>query len=337
MINATSSPRLSRLLLLVLLQVSFLTASPTPPALPSPDEDSLSKRAGQFPDFPSDYEGRVKKGEYLRALMPLDNAQAAQSNGGASVVSPFQDPNAAARWGWTLQTSWYPFKDDLKPLHTKYLKDAFEDTAFPVDKKQSSVYYHYHDKEFTQANGEKGEPTKAVYSNVVNPSAGAFIFDENMSPRYVVKEYGLGTVPDMDTLSDFAFFEWLEGCQYKNLDPKDLKVVFRTHITYGPTFRIVVDALKEAGYKRVPGWKDRAVIKMATRQGDAILGSTHGAGTAWMLIQHKDVLGVKEIVEAVVWGYQPRLMGLFGNADGFKFTASPDSAVLNIRFTIRNL
>ncbi|KAJ0382007.1 hypothetical protein COL922a_013411, partial [Colletotrichum nupharicola] len=134
---------------------SLLTASPTPPALPAPDEISLSRRAGQCPDFPSDYEGRVKKGEYLWALMPLDNAQAAQANGGASVVSPFQDPNAAAR-------------------------------------------------------------------NVVNPSAGAFIFDENMSPRYVVKEYGLGTVPDMDTLSDFAFFEWLEGCQYKNLDPKDL-------------------------------------------------------------------------------------------------------------------
>ncbi|KAH9242269.1 hypothetical protein K456DRAFT_1922960 [Colletotrichum gloeosporioides 23] len=300
MINAASFSRLDSLLLLVLLQVSLLTASPTPPALPAPDEISLSKRAGQFPDFPSDYEGRVKKGEYLRALMPLDNAQAAQANGGASV-------------------------------------EAFKDTAFPVDEKQSGVYYHYHDKGFAQANSEKVEPTKAVYSNVVKPSAGAFIFDENISPRYVVKEYSLGTMPHMDTLSDFAFFKWLEGCQYKNLDPKDLKVVFRTHITYGPTFRIVVDALKEAGYKRVPGWKDRAVIKMAMRQGDAILGSTHGAGTAWMLTQHKDVLGVKEIVEVVVWGYQPRLMGLFGNADGFKFTASPDSAVLNIRFTVRNV
>ncbi|EFQ36791.1 uncharacterized protein GLRG_11937 [Colletotrichum graminicola M1.001] len=253
MINVTSFSRLYSLLLLVLFQVSLLTASPTSPALPAPDEISLSKRAGQFPNFPSDYEGRVKKGAYLRALMPLNNAQAAQANGGVSVASPFQDPNAAARWGWTLQTSWYPFKDGLKPLHTKYLKEAFKDTAFPVDEKQSGVYYHYHNKDFAQANGKKGEPTKAVYSNVVNPSASAFIFDENMSPRHVVKEYGVGTVPDLDTLSDFAFFQWLEGCQYKRLDPKNLKVVFRTHITYGPTFKIVVDALKEAGYKRVPG------------------------------------------------------------------------------------
>ncbi|KAK2000576.1 hypothetical protein LX36DRAFT_654294 [Colletotrichum falcatum] len=336
MINATSFSRPCSLLLLVLLQASLLAASPTPPGLPSPGDVVLSKRAGQFPDFPSNYEGRVKRGEYLRALMPLDNAQAAQANGGASVVSPFQDPNAAARWGWTLHTSWYPFKNDLKPLHTHLLEEAFKDTAFPVNEKQSGVYYHHHDKEFTQANGKKGEPTEAVFSNVVNPSAGAFIFDENMSPEHVVKEYDHGTVPDLNRLSDFAFFQWLEGCQYKRKNPKDLKVIFQTHITYGPTFTTVVEALKEAGYKRVPGWKDRAVIKMATRQGAAILGSTSGAGTALMLIQHKDVLGKKEIVEAVVWGYQPRMRGLLGMTDGFKFTASPNSAVLNIRFTIRD-
>ncbi|KAK1987646.1 hypothetical protein LZ30DRAFT_756469 [Colletotrichum cereale] len=255
MINATFFSRLRSLWLLVLLlqQVTLLTASPTPPEPPSPDEVVLSKRAGQFPNFPSDYEGRIKKGQYLRALMPLDNAQAAKANGGTSVASPFQDPSDAARWGWTLQTSWYPYKNGLRPLHTKYLKEAFKDTAFPVDKKQSGVYFHDHDKEFTQANGEKGKPTKAVYSNVVNPSAGAFIFDENMSPKHIAKVWGTGTVPDMDALSDFAFVEWLEGCQDKKADPKDLKVVFRAHIIYEPTFRLVVDALKEAGYKRVPG------------------------------------------------------------------------------------
>ncbi|CAI0651002.1 unnamed protein product, partial [Colletotrichum noveboracense] len=146
-------------------------------------EVSLSKHAGQFPDFPSDYEGGVK---------PLDNAQAAQANGGASV---------------TLQTSWYPFKDDLKLLHIKYLKEIFKEIAFLVDEKQSGVCYYYYDMGFTQANSEKGELTKAIYSNIVNPSAGAFIFDENMSPRYIVKEYSLRTMPDMDILSDFAFFK----------------------------------------------------------------------------------------------------------------------------------
>ncbi|KAK2026561.1 hypothetical protein LX32DRAFT_701329 [Colletotrichum zoysiae] len=255
MANATFFSRLkSPLLLVLLIQVSLLTASPTSPALHSPDDVSLLKRAGQFPDFPSDYEGRVKRGEYLRSLMPLDNAQAAQANGGVSVASPFQDPNDAARWGWTLETSWYPFKDEMDPLYTRFLRQAFQDTEFPVDVEQSGVYYYLHDKEFTQSNGREGEPTKASYSSVVNPSAGAFIFEENMSPKYVVQEYRRGNVPDLNTLSDLAFLQWLEGCRHKNADPKDLKVIFRARITYEPAFRTVIDALKEGGYKHVPGF-----------------------------------------------------------------------------------
>ncbi|KAK1951910.1 hypothetical protein LY78DRAFT_697911 [Colletotrichum sublineola] len=335
MTNATFFSALKRLSLLVLVlsQVSLLAASPAPPALPSPDDGSLPKRAARFSD---DYEGRVKKGEHLRSLMPLDNAGAAKANG-ASVAGPFQDPSAAARWGWTLKTSWYPFRPGMKPPQTEYSEEAYKDPAFPVEYKQSGVYEYYHDKEFAQAGGNKGAPTMAVYSNVVNPSAGAFIFDANMSPRYIVEEYsGVGTMPDLHTLSDLAFFQWVEGCRHKKASPKSLKVVFRTHITYEPTFALVMQALKEAGHKRVPGWRNRATFKMGTRQGDAILGSTHGSGVAWMLIQHKDALGVKEIAEAVVWGHQPRTRKKPGSPDGFEFTASPDSVDLNIRFTIRN-
>ncbi|KAF4920847.1 hypothetical protein CGCVW01_v006511 [Colletotrichum viniferum] len=284
-------------LFFLLLQAICLTASPTPPP-------ALSKRAGAFPDFPVDYDGRVKKGEYLRTLMPVDNAGAAAANGGASV----------------------------------FLSEAVGDSAFPVDEKNGAVYYYDYDKEFKQADGEMGQPSLGSYSNVVNPAAGALIFDVNMSPTYAVKEYGLGAVPDMDMLSDFAFFQWLLGCQAKKVDPKSLKVVFRAHITYGPTYNLVLQALKDAGQKRVPGWSDRATFKMGTREGDAILGSTHGAGTAWMLIQHEDVLGVKEITEAVVWGMvQPKsLADTPGPAEGFEFDADRGPSVLSIRFTIKD-
>ncbi|KAI8216163.1 hypothetical protein K4K53_010322 [Colletotrichum sp. SAR 10_77] len=334
MSSATFVSRLRSLslpILLLLLQAVCLTASPTPPP-------ALSKRAGAFPDFAADYDGRVKKGEYLRTLMPVDNAGAAAANGGASVVSPYQDPAGTARWGWSLDTWWYPYDGGLKPSNVKFLSEAMGDTAFPVDEKNGAVYYYDHDKEFKQANGETGQPSMGSYSNVVNPAAGALIFDVNMSPKYAVKEYGLGAVPDMDTLSDFAFFQWLLGCQAKKVDPKSLKVVFRAHITYGPTYNLVLQALKDAGQKRVPGWSDRATFKMGTREGDAILGSTHGAGTAWMLIQHKDALGVKEITEAVVWGMvQPKNREEKpGPAEGFEFDADRGSSVLNIRFTIKD-
>ncbi|KAK1990716.1 hypothetical protein LX36DRAFT_663967 [Colletotrichum falcatum] len=173
----------------------------------------------------------------------------------------------------------------------------------------------------------------AAYKNIVNPSAGALIFADNTSPEHSIRQYRLrgAAVPDLHQLSDFAFFEWVKGCQYKKANPRDLKVVFRTHIVYAPTFALVAAALMDAGYKRIPTWENRATIKMGTRPGDAILGSTHGSGTALMLIQHKDVLGVKEIVEAVVWG-----SGAGGDKDGFDFKAQPRQVDLNIRFTIRN-
>ncbi|KAK2021509.1 hypothetical protein LX32DRAFT_658389 [Colletotrichum zoysiae] len=266
MTDATFSTRLESMLLLVLLflQAGLLAASPAPPAL------EVSRRAGQLPEFRSDYEGRVKKGEYLRGLMLLGKGDA------QSLASPFQDPNDAARWGWTLSADWFPFKH--APESSKYLQEAFKDPALQIDETQAGEFTYYHNKIFDTKNGEKGEITGAAYTNSVNPTAGAFVFYNNISPAYIVKEYGLGTVPDLYALSDFAVFQWLKGCQHTKADPKNLKVVFRTNVIYKPTTGIVIDALKEAGYKRVPGWKDHAKIN------------------------HKAVLGAKKIDEMVVWG-----------------------------------
>ncbi|KAK2043601.1 hypothetical protein LZ31DRAFT_443479, partial [Colletotrichum somersetense] len=251
--DATFFSLLKSLLLLVLLfvQGSLQISLPTtPPALPS--EDSLSKRAGQFPDFLSNYEGRVKKGEYLRALMPLNNTQATEVNG-ASIVSFFQDPNDAVRWGWGLETEWYPFERAKQAF--EYLEEELGDPAFQINMKQSGLYFYYHNEAFTEANGEMGQPTRAAYNNFVNPNAGAILFHTNISPEYMVEEYrfGIGTVPSLNRLSDFAFFQWLKGCQYKRIDPKHLRVAFRMNIRNEATIQVIIDALKEAGYERVPG------------------------------------------------------------------------------------
>ncbi|KAK2024179.1 hypothetical protein LX32DRAFT_626727 [Colletotrichum zoysiae] len=319
MTNATLFSRLKSLLLLVLLlKVNLLSASPTPLALPSLDDVSLSKRE----DIPS-YQTCVNRGERLQMLMPLDNIAAERQNGGRSVASQYQNPKVAARWGWTLKFWWYPFKNEISPM---VAEEAYKDREFPIDWKQSGVYEYEHSKGFRQGQ-LKGMPTTAKCRNIINPSAGALIFGSNMSPNDLVEKHGgTGSVPELHMVSELAFFQWLEGCRYKKTSPKNLKVIFRTHITDLATFVIVMDALRDQGLKRVPGWKDRAKIPMSSRAGQAIIGSDVGAETAQMLIQHKDLLGRKEIVEAVVWG----------NPNGFELSASHDSVDLNIRFTIRD-
>ncbi|KAI8168064.1 hypothetical protein K4K49_011285 [Colletotrichum sp. SAR 10_70] len=164
----------------------------------------------------------------------------------------------------------------------------------------------------------------AHYTNVVNPKSGAFIFDSNFSPTYAKNENKKGDIPDLDTASDIAYFQWRDGCLSGGDDVKSLKVVFRSHIVYNKTFQIVMEALRRAKYTEVPEWDKRITFKMDTDEGLAILGSTHGASTAWMLIQHKAELGLKDITEVVVWA-----------ANGaFPLTRNPNLANLNLRFTI---
>lgn len=164
----------------------------------------------------------------------------------------------------------------------------------------------------------------AHYTNVVNPKSGAFIFDSNYSPTYAKSTNGKGDIPDLDTASDIAYFQWRDGCLSGGDDPKSLKVIFRSHIVYNKTFQIVMEALRRAKYTQVPEWDQRITFKMDTDEGLAILGSTHGASTAWMLIQHKEELGLKDITEVVVWA-----------ANGaFPLTRNPNLANLNLRFTI---
>ncbi|KAK1980410.1 hypothetical protein LZ30DRAFT_659455 [Colletotrichum cereale] len=289
------------LFLWLLIQVPILAgAFPTPPA--EAVNNSLVQRAvGRvpFPKFADTYAGRVDMGIVLRELLRLSNKEAQEMNKGISIVSPFQDYRDLRRWGWTTRITWYPFKRNINggrggiPSYGNGLDEAFKDRVFPINKRQMGVYQFVQDKPFKPSNGS--------YTNVVNPKAGAFIFDDNWSPSAWVKDKGKGNIPELNALSDVAFLQWEDACQYKGVDVKNLKVVFRSNIVTKSSVTIIEQALKESGYKRAPGWKDRAVFSMDTRAGAAILGSTHGAAVAWMLLQHKDKLGLKTITEVAVW------------------------------------
>ncbi|KAF0321620.1 hypothetical protein GQ607_011133 [Colletotrichum asianum] len=271
----------------------------------------LGKRVKQpFPSFPDTYEGRVQKGQYLKELLPLSPTQAQEFNCGVTVASPFQNSNEMIRWGWSPTPNPYPYMmSSHRPACKDALDEAFKDPNYPVDPTLNMVWHVLHDRPFKLANGQLGQPTLGKYSNVVNPEDGAFIFDSNFSPSWAKKEIGRGDVPDLDTVSDIAHFQWKIGCPAKGSD-------------------IVVEALRRGGHPKIPTWNERITFSMDTEEGFAILGSVHGASTAWMLIQHKEELGTKNIKEVVIWASYASL-DLTGNS-----TLKPDQAHLNLRFTI---
>ncbi|KAK6223541.1 hypothetical protein QIS74_03485 [Colletotrichum tabaci] len=259
----------------------------------------LAKRVKlEVPDFGKDYDGRVKKGEWLNSLFSLNDEDAKKW------ASPFQDSQEVFDWGWTPQ-AFFPENGDPDSIPVEYenkLDEAFKDPKFPVDKLNNVLFYFLHDTEFKYKDGRTGKPTEASYANVANARDGAFIFDSNYSPTYRQETNKKGDVPDLDTLSDLAYFQWQEGCKAIGVGFRDLKVIFRASVSHATTFATVMEAMRKGNHPRVPAWKDRVTFKMDSPEGLAILGSGNGASTAWFLIQHREELGAKRITEVVVWG-----------------------------------
>ncbi|WQF89285.1 hypothetical protein CDEST_14299 [Colletotrichum destructivum] len=333
------------LLSLVLLHAVLVGASPMPAVeddmkgtLPSIDKPLAKRVQGQFPTFLNTFEGRVQKGRYFMSLMPLSDSAATERNRGVKVASPWQDPRWVEYWGWTRQMDWAPFgtedigdsSDDnfdqfeVSPGFGNTLDNVFADPRYPVDPMEHALSTYKHEKRFYLRNKEVGDPTNAYYQNVLNPKSGAIIFDKNFSPRYEQAETGLGSIPELEQLSDIIYFQWLQACQKKGVHPSKIKLIYRAHVTYKPTFDIVMEALRQANYQSVPGWNERAIFPMDTIPGMAILGTTHGVGTALFLIQHKAILGTKKIAEVAVWG----------GDDGFAFDKHHDASTLSLRFTV---
>ncbi|KAK2049510.1 hypothetical protein LZ31DRAFT_562639 [Colletotrichum somersetense] len=313
MLNTTPSfgPRSLRWLLLWLFtQVILTDASPTPAA--EAVDKALIKRDDQrklYPDFPKTYLGRVEKGLYFLELLPLGNKEAQKKNRGVSVISPFQDYKDLERWGWSPSIARFPYNKNLlgkKPVKsfiTGEVDDIFSHPDMRVDEKANIAYLFDNDMPFKKKlkNWFYAEPSEGTYQNIMNAKSGAIIFDNNYSPQYQVAKYGRGTVPDLNALSDVVFFQWLSACKIDKVDPKELKVAFRMAILTKSTVDIIEQALSKAKYKLEPGWDNRKVFTMRQSGGMAILGSAHGAGLAWLLLQHKDTLGVKTITEVAVW------------------------------------
>ncbi|KAK6227423.1 hypothetical protein QIS74_00978 [Colletotrichum tabaci] len=364
-------PRSLRLLLSWLaVQAALVGASPTP-AIDADDDNialsvsdgTLDKRVvGQFPTFTNDYNGRVRKGYFLKMLMPLNDAAAAQLNEGRAVSSPWQDPRWVEHWGWVRNPMvWGPFEDDAldndpdgAPGFGTILDPAFADPNYPVNPSENGVSKFEHNNEFRLRNSREmgmastlcnflaafsalgdsyyanvlfgGQPTQVYYKNVFNPRFGAIMFDDNISPRSEIATNGLGDVPELEQLSDIAYFQWLYACRAKIIHPANIRLIFRAKITYAPSFELIAQALSDAGYGRVPGWNRRATFSMDTRPGLAILGSTHGSGAALFLIQHKRILGLKKITQVTVWG----------DRGGFALDYNAKRVALNLRFVVTN-
>lgn len=136
-----------------------VVASPKPAVNPThvaPDPVLTKRVKLEVPDFGKDYDGRVKKGEWLNSLFSLNDEDAKKW------ASPFQDSQKVFDWGWTPQ-AFFPENGDPDSIPVEYenkLDEAFKDPKFKVDKSNNILFYFLHDTEFKYKDGRIGKVSK---------------------------------------------------------------------------------------------------------------------------------------------------------------------------------
>ncbi len=123
-------------------------------------------------------------------------------------------------------------------------------------------------------------------------------------------------VPELNRWSDVVWFLW---AKYAGGDAKNLRYIVRDVVTNLNT-KGVIDQITgsetNAFYLPWPGKtfdisKPPSDCGKSRTEGDlarALLGTAHGAGIAWMMADHKDILGDRSLKITIFTGKDPKDM-----------------------------
>ena len=111
------------------------------------------------------------------------------------------------------------------------------------------------------------------------------------SPKGMVELGGVprdGPFPALQRWSDITWLEWSHLCTQQHQQPDDLEVIIHREIYTQKTQRVIEQVLKRqnAQLSTWPGLE----ISLLTPAGTALLGTPHGIGVAWLLIDNRAVL-----------------------------------------------
>ena len=261
-----------------------------------PDERGLVPGAAVGPRAPLTFDDAVTQGEWYLCLLyaPLNTVF-------QSTHTDWDDLEAN---GWTLigNYAYTPYA----PINA--MVNIFKALDLPTAQSSYRRMSIYQDEE-VEIHKRVYQPTDSHYQNYFNvgPKEAAIVASENYSPAYCgAKRNPSITGKDLVPLkqwSDVVFLKYQhlmeeyaeEGAM------KRLKYVFRIHITHDTT-RAVID--KVLGGDQLAVWPGK-YFDMSTREGKALLGTPHGFGPSWLLVQHKEQLGRKVVVGVTVFTDKP--------------------------------
>ncbi|KAJ5810577.1 uncharacterized protein N7503_002795 [Penicillium pulvis] len=136
----------------------------------------------------------------------------------------------------------------------------------------------------------------------MSPAAGLVIAENNHNPASMSG----GRSPPLSNWSDVVYINWATLAKSTGNSVGNLKYLIRTHIVNPDTLNI----LKTVCGGPCPAWpgmsfdinqKKKGGV-LVNQNGLALLGTPNGGGAAWLLINHKQQLGVRKApVSVTAW------------------------------------
>ncbi|KAL8781439.1 MAG: hypothetical protein Q9213_005990 [Squamulea squamosa] len=191
-----------------------------------------------------------------------------------------------------LQNGWTR-KENVNPVAPDELEHVLNQLRIPQGRADIKPAYYNQDKEFTDLGNHKMPPTGGYYHNMIIPAGHAIIAAEIYSPK--LKAPGK-PFPQLHRWSDVTWLCWLAEAGH---EAGNLKYIIRSNIVTQST-RDVLEYIHGARQDdmQLP-WPGVTYDPQTTREGKAILATSHGRGIAYLIADHSDVLGRKTPVARV--------------------------------------
>ncbi|RYN55588.1 hypothetical protein AA0114_g3153 [Alternaria tenuissima] len=215
-----------------------------------------------------DYEAAVEKGTKLLQMLTKKTK--------TSIESAFKHTKELAQHGYYLETNQTSFEIECT---ARALRD--------LNVNHKMIY-------------DGGENTiRGYFSQVSNPSAGVLVADTNLSPSHAAAfddagDKGYIDLPLLRHWSDVAFLQYLSSFHSPLVQPISLNYIFRIQIQSSETLLVLNKIIKMHGRSMYELWPG-ITFDIQSEEGKAILGTPHGSGVAWMLIQHSKALRERTI------------------------------------------
>ncbi|KAI8654687.1 hypothetical protein NCS57_01215600 [Fusarium keratoplasticum] len=273
---------------------------------------NLTKRASD------NYEKAREKGARLHCLMAMSIEDAAEVPDGAQAAEYFESDGVQENEGWTEGT------DSNAPYYRNYLDAMFSSLDISTD---DTHHFHWVNNEAAEIHDDpldwdgpskpgfmstadfrrrRPQPSGAFFTNSYLLKSGVIIADNNFAVKPAMDAYMPGwetnsmlTVTHLRRWSDAAWIQWYKACRQNGGKSENVKYIVRSRITNARTLSLIFEALisKFGGFPTIGRWGQRLTLDVEESPDEfhAVLGSPNGAGAAFLLLTHKEALGIKTI------------------------------------------